>query len=491
MLQTHRYPLALLITLVLVGCGVAASNTTATTTSTTTTTPVTIPNLQPFTDPTGTVATYTTAGLIDESLAFFQPLGTNGRTCGSCHQPSQGMSISPAALQTLFTSTSGTDPVFAAIDGANCPTVSTGDLAGHSLLLNSGLIRIAVTLPATAQFTITTLNDPYGCATTLSATGQQVVSVYRRPLATASLPYLSNIMWDTRQTVSPLNLTSTFPANLAADLTSQLLDAVATHQQGKSAPTAAEIAAILAFEQGLFTAQATDTLAGSLSAVGATGGAANLAAQLYYPGINDTFGGDPTGAKFNPASMTLYTAWTNSTNAQQASIARGQNIFNTAPMNITNVTGLNNPTGPGPATIKGSCSFCHDTPNIGGHSLPLPMDTGVMHNASAETDPNIVAGLAQLTAPSLPTYQINGCKVNGVAVTYTTTDPGKALSTGLCSDVNLVKVPVLRGLAARAPYFHNSSATNLTELVNFYNARFQMGLNPGQKTDLINFLNAL
>jgi len=187
--------------------------------------------------------------------------------------------------------------------------------------------------------------------------------------------------------------------------------------------------------------------------------------------------------------MTMYTAWANSTNAQQASIARGENLFNTAPMTLTNVSGLPAPPG---GVAKASCSFCHDTPNIGNHSLPLPMDTGVMHVAANETDPNIIAALAQLSTVSLPTYQITGCTgPTGTAVTYYTTDPGKALSTGLCADVNHQKIPILRGLAARAPYFHNGSATSLTQVVNFYNARFQMGLTPNQKTDLVNFLSAL
>jgi cytochrome c peroxidase len=119
------------------------------------------------------------------------------------------------------------------------------------------------------------------------------------------------------------------------------------------------------------------------------------------------------------------------------------------------------------------------------------MDTGESHVAANETDPNVVAGLGALSTPSLPVYQITGCKVAGVAVTYVTTDAGKAFTSGLCSDVNVQKVPILRGLAARAPYFHNGSATSLTQVVNFYNARFQMGLTAGQKTDLVNFLNAL
>jgi cytochrome c peroxidase len=361
-------------------------------------------------------------------------------------------------------------------------------------MVNYGLVRIPITLPTTTQFTITVLNDPYGCAATLSATGQQIVSVYRRPLPTSSLLYLSDVMWDTRFTTASLGSSSTFSANLSSDLTSQLLSAVGTHEQGTATPTAAQIADILALEQGLFTAQATDNAAGSLSANGAKGGAADLAAVNFYPGINDAFGGDPTGTKFNPNIFNLYTAWANSANAQQASIARGENIFNTAPMKITAVNGINtNNAGLGnPAALAGSCGTCHDTPNVGNHSLSLPLDTGVMHVAANETNAQVLAGLAQLTGPSLPTYQIAGCKdANNNPVTYTTTDPGKALITGLCSDVNRVKAPILRGLAARAPYFHNGAATSLAQLVSFYNARFQMNLNQGQMTDLINFLNAL
>lgn len=477
------------VSLLVAGCSAGTTTTTAATTTTTAVaTPTVIANLQPFADTAGSIETYTTAGSITESGPFFTALGTNTRTCNSCHQPAQGMSITPTALTTLFDSTSGTDPVFNSIDGANCPTVATGNAAGHSLLLNSGLIRIAITLPTTAQFTIATLNDPYGCATTLSSTGQQIVSVYRRPLPTSGLNYLSNVMWDTRETAAPLNLASTFDANLITDLTSQMTDAISTHEQGTLTPTTADITAALTFEQGLFSAQATDNLAGSLSANGATGGPTNFAAVNFYPGINDSLGNDPLGTAFNPNSMSLFTAWNNSTNTQQASIARGQALFNTAPMTITNVLGLPTPAG---GIQHASCSFCHDTPNVGNRSFPLPMDTGIAHQLSTETDANIIAALGTLTAPSLPVYQINGCKVNGVAVTYTTSDPGKALTTGLCADVSLQKIPILRGLAARAPYFHNGSATSLAQVVNFYNARFKMGLTATQKTDLVNFLNAL
>jgi cytochrome c peroxidase len=51
--------------------------------------------------------------------------------------------------------------------------------------------------------------------------------------------------------------------------------------------------------------------------------------------------------------------------------------------------------------------------------------------------------------------------------------------------------PILRGLAARAPYFHNGSAATLLDVVNFYDQRFGIGFTGQQRSDLINFLNAL
>ncbi|HEX3968932.1 MAG TPA: hypothetical protein VHW70_13270 [Edaphobacter sp.] len=74
---------------------------------------------------------------------------------------------------------------------------------------------------------------------------------------------------------------------------------------------------------------------------------------------------------------------------------------------------------------------------------------------------------------------------------YYTSDPGKALITGLCADVNRGKGPILRGLAARAPYFHNGAAKNLNEVINFYDQRFQMDLTQKEKKELIAFLNSL
>jgi cytochrome c peroxidase len=52
-------------------------------------------------------------------------------------------------------------------------------------------------------------------------------------------------------------------------------------------------------------------------------------------------------------------------------------------------------------------------------------------------------------------------------------------------------VPQLRGLAARAPYFSNGTATSLRDVVEFYDKRFGIRYTEQEKQDLVNFLSAL
>ncbi|HEX2456062.1 MAG TPA: hypothetical protein VHI99_20350, partial [Vicinamibacterales bacterium] len=75
--------------------------------------------------------------------------------------------------------------------------------------------------------------------------------------------------------------------------------------------------------------------------------------------------------------------------------------------------------------------------------------------------------------------------------TIETTDLGRAMITGKWRDIGKFKGPVLRGLAARAPYFHNGAAATLEEAVDFYNTRFAIGLTAREKADLVAFLRAL
>lgn len=63
--------------------------------------------------------------------------------------------------------------------------------------------------------------------------------------------------------------------------------------------------------------------------------------------------------------------------------------------------------------------------------------------------------------------------------------------TGKWADMSRVKGPILRGLSARAPYFHNGSAATLDDVVKFYDTRFHIGFTAQESTDLANFLKAL
>ena len=443
-------------------------------------------------DPSGQLGTVSTNGTIDLSNAFFQSLGTNGRSCATCHLQSSGFGLSAAAAQAVFAATGGADPLFAAVDGANCPSVTPADgAAGHSLLLNNGLIRVGITVPAGADFTIAAVHDPYGCAV---AGSPAVVSMYRRPLPTTNLRFLSAVMFDGRETVQPLSSGATFLANLRTDLAHQAMDATLGHAQATASPTPAQLDAIVDFELALFSAQRVDDAAGVLNAQGANGGPDALTTAPYYPGINDPLGGNPTGATFNPAAFSIYAAWQDLTSANhytaaREAVARGEAIFDTHPLAITGVAGLNDVLGV--ATINGTCTTCHDTPNVGDHSLPVPLDIGTSHLAAYEPDGYIAAALGQLSAPDLPVFQVT-CTAGPLAGTVRyTSDPGRALISAHCADLGRVKGPILRALAARAPYFHNGAASSLSEVVAFYNLRFQMGLSAQEAADLVAFLKTL
>src|SRR4030095_3646930 len=75
---------------------------------------------------------------------FFEALGTNGRACVSCHQPADGMSLALLTLVQRWHDSKGADPIFAAIDGMDCPDRAPADPASHSLLLERGLFRITL-----------------------------------------------------------------------------------------------------------------------------------------------------------------------------------------------------------------------------------------------------------------------------------------------------------------------------------------------------------
>lgn len=423
----------------------------------------------------GQASTFTTNAAIDLNNPFFQDLGTNERTCASCHQPDSAWTITPANIEQRFLATRGADAIFRNNDGSNCEGVVANTVtekrAAYSLLMTRGLIRVGLNVPPNAEFVIDNVRDPYNC--TGSTTD---VSVYRRPLPSSNLPFVSAVMWDGRE--------SSAQSLIQHDLMQQANDATRGHAAGLRDLTQAEAQQIVQFETGLFVAQSRDRLAGNLSDRGASGGPLALSAQPFFLGINDPVGLNPTNASFDSRAFTIFNSWRSltavtddpPTEARRA-IARGQQIFNTRPIVLSGVAGLNKQTFSNGVTvgdpIVGTCTICHDTPNAGNHSVKAPLNIGL-------TDPAV--------ATYLPVYTLRN-KTTGD--TIETTDPGRALISGKWADVGRFKGPVLRALASRAPYFHNGSAASLEEVIDFYERRFQLGLTTQERADLLAFLRAL
>jgi cytochrome c peroxidase len=136
---------------------------------------------------------------------------------------------------------------------------------------------------------------------------------------------------------------------------------------------------------------------------------------------------------------------------------------------INDVAGL-------PSSFTGTCGTCHDSPNVGDHSVSAPLNIGV-------GDVN-----SPLDVSYLPVFTL----VNNIThEAVQTTDPGRAMVTGRWADIGKLKGPILRGLASRAPYFHNGSAKSLTDVLDFYDLRFNIGFSAQEKADLVAFLNSL
>jgi cytochrome c peroxidase len=475
-------------------------------------------------------------GVATSNNAFFQALGTNGRSCFSCHKPESGMGVSAAEVQALFTATNGKDPIFAPVDGSNCPSnvpaanTSTSLLGGrlggglssflgsHSLILNKGLFRIflpvpkqtndlsSVGLPSHAtEFTISVVSDPNGCnsdpsyATYVDPVTQevsQVVSVYRRPRISSNLkfalnpaltlgfgyfpnndnvtgapvvdpatglPISGNIMWDGREPT----------------LQSQAIDATLTHAQALTAPNATQVAQIVTFESNVFAAQASSHLGGDLTGAdgsAVSGGPKNMSTQPF------TLGAFADYDNWNAPVDTSASAKVQ----KRASIARGQALFNTFQFPTANVNGFNNGGKMVGAPEPSTCSSCHVAQ---GGSAILPrnqMDIGTGGSAVQFGGPT--------PSKDLPVFKLS-CAAPyttpfGGSVVYTN-DPGMALITGRCADIGRKSVPQVRALASRAPYFSDGSAASLRDVVEFYNKRFAINYTEQQKTDLVNFLEAL
>lgn len=451
---------------------------------------------------TNDLATGTTNG-------FFTSLGTNGRTCNTCHVEQNGWTVTPRSAQSL----SAHDPLFAPVDGADCPPTSSSQGPDKSLsseVTDYGLIRVQIGIPSGANFTLASATNPKNCAIAPGSAGLGgQLFLFRRPLPSTNLVFDTTIMWDGRESTAPTTQKITTAPSFASeapllfDLADQANGATMGHAQGGSIAGTQAQSDIVAFETNLYTGRyrAVPGTAGGpilLDADGANGGPAYLAdtlAPAFFVGVND-----PLQPGFTNTTFTIYQAWepTSPTYAglskKEQAVGRGEAIFNGTTFVIHDVPGLNsvpgdplyNPADPlAGQDIRGGCAVCHNSPNVGNHSTSLPINIGV---TMAQPRNNDGTANQVLDVANLPVYTLSN---PATGATVQVTDPGRALITGKWTDIGKTKGPNLRGLSMRGPFFHNGSAQDLPAVVSFYNARFAIGLTQAQMGDLVEFLRAL
>ena len=576
--------------------------------------PASIPTPLSFQDTTGTITSYQPNGPTTTSNnGFFSSLGSNGRTCFTCHQPQDGWALTPQSVQETYNLVGANTPLFQAIDSAGCPSdpraTSTNPMAfalSHAQALLKANFRIGLTLPPQANqqwAKLTVSYDPPGCENDPKyGLPANQVSVYRRVLPAANVGFLDPmgplgvspnpgsrvcksggfclgaspaqnnvniapsdsatiggfaIMWDARELsletqfidanafhaqATPLQLNqlegtlaNPLPASCAGvnfnspdpipTACLAALNAPENCPPANPSNAGSPVCQAVAFQSNIFAAQSFSISAGDLTGSdgsGATGGPVNLfgflspTASLVEQQPNPP---TPNLVLSHGSEFTLYNTFNGagSVASTRESIQRGQNIFNTRQFVIAGIAGFSDipGAGRGPAAtggkLTGTCSNCHNVVNVGDDAGMEGMRTGIGDNfcqhatflTASASNPAPVAPCGTALPPSqdLPLFTFycpkgsieyfsNPDPTNTYDV-FQTTDPGLGIITGQCNDLGKMKRPILRGVAARAPYFHGGNAGSLTDLVEFYNARFNIGLSAQDVSDLVNFLNSL
>ena len=344
---------------------------------------------------------------------------TSGRTAGRAGHATSRRTAGPS-LPRHAQALESNDPLFTPNDGSDCPPTSPSQGPNSALsseVLNYGLIRIELGIPATANFTLASATNPKGCAVPpgSSGVGGQLF-LFRRPLPSTNLIFDSAIMWDGRETLERLTTQANFQSLVPFlfDLADQANSATTGHAQGASIVGTPAQADIVAFETNLYTAQSLlsqlrQGLFALLTADGAHGGPDYLedtVAPAFFIGINDPLkpgvhqrglrplrrlGADQPELQLPPP--------------EQQAIGRGEAIFNNTTFVIHDVPGLNsapcdplyNPADPlAGQDINGGCAVCHNNPNVGNHSTSLPINIGVTMAQPMNNDgsPNNVLDIA-------------------------------------------------------------------------------------------------
>lgn len=382
---------------------------------------------RPMLNPLGASATVSRDGAIDLDNEFFEDFGTNDRTCVACHAAGEGWTVSAKEIRRRFEATAGLDPIFRPVDGANSPDADVSTEAARREAYSMLLTRGTIRVGIGIPADAEFELVDIDDPYDYAHDGE--LSLFRRPLPTANLGFIPAVMWDGRVA----------DGTILERLAAQSNGATLGHAEALEPLSQETRESIVDFESGLSNAQIILTGAGRLDSDGARGGPEELVDAPVERGAWD-----------------LYDAWRGE-DGKRGAIARGQEIFNTKK-----------------SAGGGLCIGCHNVKNVGASFAPIFFDIGTS------------AGSRR--TPDMPLYTLRNLETGEIR---TTTDPGRALITGKWRDVNRFKAPTLRGLGARAPYFHNGMADTLEDVVRFYEESLRFSFTDAERADLVAFLEAL
>ena len=369
----------------------------------------------------GIAESFHVTGAIDFTNPMFQQLGTNPRSCATCHGPDMGWTLTAEKARKLFRQSDGLDPLFNLVDEGSRPDadVSTEDARRETFatLLKLGVTRFTRNIPAAGEFVVESVVDPSGFSTLT-----QVLN-FRRPTPMVNEAKTSSILWNSGP-----------QANIQTSVGGLFGGAATLHlQRDPLNPTdQATRDAGGAFAMGLFFAQIKDDKAGRLDAAGAKGGPENVFLQPFTLGANDIQ--SPT---FTRKVFDIYDAWAvydeddghgdcrndRKRGKARASIYRGQEIFNNYEFDVTGVPGFNDLLAQ--ETVRATCSTCHNAPNIGGHAVFRVMDIGTTKPENCD--------------PRLPMLTLKH-KTDMTLPTRTLCDMGRG-GNGIWADLGKFRVP--------------------------------------------------
>ncbi len=337
---------------------------------------------------------------------------------------SESFQLSPAAAESRFDALlarrvddpGADDPLFRPVDADDFRT-NGENASDYSNLVDNGLVRVTMRLPANVKLLDPVTNQP---------TDEDFVDLWRAvpPLLDVAITGPDGFLPD-QSPPGPPRPTGPNPRGgyqidaRFATLREQARGALISHAQVSVEPPQLMLDDIAAFQKTLFSSPGVESLA-----------AAILAGATVFP--------DPD-PELNELEF------------------RGKAIFNRV------------------------CAQCHGGtlhPSTTTPDAAIPRPIGRYHNINTAFPrpglPDEFAAGPERLERNARKYQITMTTGTVSTVsTFITSDPGRLLLTGHLADLGQMDVSNLRGIGRTAPYFHNNSAATLEDVLDHYDAFFK------------------